>query len=162
MIKKLINIFIISKRKDVPFVIFSSFLITFIIARIFVRLIMSGILPQWLMLNVNGVHVHHLTYGIFLLSISGFLALIDHTRKHLYRIALLYGVGLALAFDEFGMWIHLEDDYWMRLSYDAIIILCFVFLNIVYFRFFWVKLGKQAKKSLKKVFKFFGINISDQ
>jgi len=50
------------------------------------------------MLNVKGVHVHHLTYGIILLSISGFLALVDTNRKHLYKIALLYGFGLALAF----------------------------------------------------------------
>ncbi len=34
--------------------------------------------------------------------------------------ALLYGVGLALVCDEFGMWVRLRAQYWERLSYDAV------------------------------------------
>jgi len=142
MIKKIINIFIVSKRKDVSFIIFFTFIVTFLIARMLVHLIMINYLPEWLMLNINGVHIHHLTYGIILLSVAGFLALIDENRKHLYKISILYGIGLGLSFDEFGMWLHLEDNYWMRTSYDAIIVLCALFLNIIYFDFFWRKIGK--------------------
>ena len=34
-------------------------------------------------------------------------------------MAWLYGVGLALTFDEFGMWLHLRGGYWQRASFDA-------------------------------------------
>lgn len=32
-------------------------------------------------------------------------------------------MGLALTFDEFGMWLHLGGPYWQRASFDAIIVL---------------------------------------
>jgi hypothetical protein len=35
--------------------------------------------------------------------------------------AILYGIGLGLTFDEFGMWLHLGGPYWQRASYDAVI-----------------------------------------
>jgi len=31
-------------------------------------------------------------------------------------------VGLALTFDEFGMWLHLGGSYWQRASYDAVVL----------------------------------------
>jgi len=37
--------------------------------------------------------------------------------------AVLYGIGLGLTFDEFGMWLHLNGDYWQRASFDAIVVL---------------------------------------
>jgi hypothetical protein len=46
-------------------------------------------------------------------------------------------VGLGLTFDEFGMWLRLQDDYWSRLSYDAIIVISLFFINIVYFYSSW-------------------------
>ena len=36
--------------------------------------------------------------------------------------AILYGVALALTFDEFGMWLHLDTDYWQRVSFDAVVV----------------------------------------
>jgi len=37
--------------------------------------------------------------------------------------ALVYGVGLALTFDEFGMWVHLGGPYWQRASFDAVVLI---------------------------------------
>src|SRR6266550_3583682 len=37
--------------------------------------------------------------------------------------AVIYGIGLGLTFDEFGMWLHLNGDYWQRASFDAIVVL---------------------------------------
>jgi hypothetical protein len=34
-----------------------------------------------------------------------------------------FGVGLALTFDEFGMWLHLGGPYWQRASFDAVIVI---------------------------------------
>src|SRR6266705_3385839 len=40
--------------------------------------------------------------------------------------AVIYGIGLGLTFDEFGMWLHLNGDYWQRASFDAVIVLAAV------------------------------------
>ena len=55
---------------------------------------------------VPGMHIHHYVYGIFILVIAGYLALVlrgDGARRW---IALLYGLGVGLTFDEFGMWLN--------------------------------------------------------
>ena len=41
--------------------------------------------------------------------------------------ALVYGFGMALTFDEFGMWLHLGGSYWQRASFDAVIVVLGVF-----------------------------------
>lgn len=121
------------KTQNVNFWVFIAFLPTFITARFIVFHF-----PNFF-LEVKDVHIHHLTYGIFLLSIVGLLSLNFNSWKWKIANALMYGVGLALAFDEFAMWLHLEDAYWMRQSYDAIIILVAVLFNIVYLSSFWRK-----------------------
>ncbi len=49
----------------------AAFVFTFVIARILVIFIMAGKLPPQLFFHVEGTHVHHLNYGIFLLSACG-------------------------------------------------------------------------------------------
>jgi len=39
----------------------------------------------------------------------------------------LYGVGMGLTFDEFGMWLHLGGSYWQRASVDAVIVVTALF-----------------------------------
>ena len=71
-----------------------------ITARILVIYIMAGKLPPELFFHVRGTHVHHLNYGIFLLSISGAYSLFTRpTGTRLSATAIVYGIGLALAFD---------------------------------------------------------------
>jgi hypothetical protein len=53
-----------------------------------------------------GVHIHHYVYGIFILAVAGYLALLFTGDRSRSWIALLYGFGLGLTFDEFGMWIN--------------------------------------------------------
>lgn len=144
MFRKILNYLIFERRKEIPFLVFATFLITFGLSRLMVYLIFNGILPEWLMLDISGVHIHHLNYGIFFLAISGFLSLNNKNHPNLtYILAIIYGLGLGLAFDEFGMWLHLEDNYWIRQSYDAIIFISALFLNIVYFPHFWEKMGRE-------------------
>ena len=99
-----------------------GFIITFIIARIVVLLIMSRQMPN-LYFFMNGTHVHHLNYGIFLLAaVAGYLLFSERTARNCKFAALGYGIAMALTFDEFGMWLHLGGSYWQRASVDAIII----------------------------------------
>ena len=109
-----------------------AFLATFMSARIIVLLIMSRTIPD-LYLHLGGTHVHHLNYGIFLLSaLAGYLVLARPTGRKLQWSAILYGIGMALTFDEFGMWMHLGGSYWQRASWDAIIVLAAGFALIAF------------------------------
>jgi hypothetical protein len=104
-------------------IVFTTFLLTFIASRILVILIMAKKVPD-LFLHLGGTHVHHLNYGIFLLSAVGavllFVPLQNTGRKW---VAFAYGFGMALTFDEFGMWVHLGGSYWQRASFDAVIVI---------------------------------------
>src|SRR5215475_9297651 len=66
----------------------------------------SIVLPRVHWEPVSGVHVHHYVYGIFILAIAGYLALIFKGNRATTWIALLYGLGIGLTFDEFGMWMN--------------------------------------------------------
>jgi hypothetical protein len=99
-----------------------GFIITFIAARACVFLIMSKTIHN-LYFFVSGTHVHHLNYGIFLLSaVGGYGVFRRPTGRAASATALLYGVAMGLTFDEFGMWLHLGGSYWQRASVDAVII----------------------------------------
>jgi hypothetical protein len=98
-----------------------AFAFTFVFSRILVYLIMARRLPD-LYIHIGGTHIHHLNYGIFLLAGVGAYLLFSRPRDRTRLVvAAIYGVGLALTFDEFGMWLHLNDQYWQRASFDAVI-----------------------------------------
>jgi hypothetical protein len=102
---------------------FVAFLLTFIASRTLVILIMTRHLPD-LFLHMGGTHVHHLNYGIFLLSaIAGVLLFAPVNPRWRGLCAVIYGVAMALTFDEFGMWLHLGGSYWQRASFDAVVVI---------------------------------------
>lgn len=59
-----------SPTRHLARLVFVPFLLTFIASRTLVILIMMRRLPD-LFLHLSGTHVHHLNYGIFLLSTIG-------------------------------------------------------------------------------------------
>lgn len=100
-----------------------AFLFTFITARLLVYLIMARKIPT-MYAHAGHTHIHHLNYGIFLLSFVGaILIFAQPTGWKLSLTTILYGVGLALTFDEFGMWLHLTVTYWQRSSFDAVVVI---------------------------------------
>ena len=106
---------------------FTAFLLTFIAARTLVILIMARRLPD-LFLHLGGTHVHHLNYGIFLLATVAGVLLFARLRDATRAVwATIYGISMALTFDEFGMWLHLGGSYWQRASFDAVIVILSVF-----------------------------------
>jgi hypothetical protein len=113
--------------------VLGAFVFTFIMARALVIFIMSGKLPPELFFHVAGTHVHHLNYGIILLSAAGaYLIFARPGGRQLSAAAVIYGIGLALTFDEFGMWLHLGGPYWQRASFDAVIVISAVLALIAY------------------------------
>ena len=103
-----------------------AFLLTFISARIF-----NLLAPDFYLIGLAVGHVHHFAYGFFILAISSYLALIFNGPKAKYLISLFYGLGLGLAFDEFGLWINLKDDDLTRWSYDGFLIIIGLFFLIL-------------------------------
>jgi hypothetical protein len=104
-----------------------GFIVTFVLARIFVFLIMAKEMPN-LYFFMRGTHVHHLNYGIFLMAaVCGYSVFRRPTGRAAEITALLYGVAMGLTFDEFGMWLHLGGSYWQRASVDAVIVVAALF-----------------------------------
>jgi hypothetical protein len=109
-----------------------GFIVTFIISRTSVFLIMSGRIPN-MYFFLQGTHVHHLNYGIFLLATVGAYALFWRPDGRAAEVtALLYGLAMGLTFDEFGMWLHLGGSYWQRASVDAVIVVAALIGLIAY------------------------------
>ena len=111
-----------------------GFILTFVIARACVLLIMSRQIPN-LYFFLQGTHVHHLNYGIFLLAaVGGYSVFRRPVGRTAEIVALVYGLAMALTFDEFGMWLHLGGSYWQRASVDAVIVIGALFGLFAYAR----------------------------
>jgi hypothetical protein len=109
-----------------------GFILTFLMARTDVFLIMSHLIPNGY-LFLGQTHVHHLNYGIFLLSAVAAYSIFRRPDGRTAEItALLYGLAMALTFDEFGMWLHLGGSYWQRASVDAIIVIAAIMALVAF------------------------------
>src|SRR5438132_4789749 len=89
------------KSKVPALTIAGAFILTAAGARLF-----SLVLPWVHWEPIPGMHIHHYVYGIFILTVAGYLALIFKSERATLWIALLYGLGVGLTFDEFGMWLN--------------------------------------------------------
>ena len=92
----------------------AAFVLTWIVVRAITRSIRSG---KGRLHNVQagGVHLHHSTPGIILLT-TGAVAAIATPGHAPWRevCAVVIGIGASLVFDEFAMILHLRDDYWQN------------------------------------------------
>ncbi len=121
-----------SSTRHVARVVLATFIATFLAVRVLVFMIMAGILPN-IYVYVGGTHIHHLNFGIVLLSLVGaWLLLRRPAGTGLSLVAALYGLGLALTFDEFGMWLHLGGSYWQRASFDAMVVVAAILALIAF------------------------------
>ncbi|HTA77706.1 MAG TPA: hypothetical protein VK791_11145 [bacterium] len=111
-----------------------GFILTFLIARADVFLIMAHLIPNGY-LFMGQTHVHHLNYGIFLLSVVAAYSIFCRPAGFKAEAtALFYGLSMALTFDEFGMWLHLGGSYWQRASVDAVIVIAAVMALVAFGR----------------------------
>lgn len=113
-----------NRVRQIPFWVLVGFLPTFIAARLIVHN-MPG-----LFLEVRHVHIHHFAYGIFVLAIVGFISLVSTIPSRI--LAVFYGVGLALAFDEIGMWVQLTDNYNIEQSEDVMVAILVFLVFLTY------------------------------
>ena len=99
------------------FLVLVGFLGSFGFIRLSARLGRSPRFPWWpgSVVSDSGVHLHHLVWGICLMTASGALGFALFDSSPWFEVcAACFGIGAGLTFDEFALWIYLEDVYWAR------------------------------------------------
>ena len=99
-----------------------SFVVTFGVTRLVVRMIKAGRGP-FTDNSFGGVHMHHMVPGVVIMTITGLTAVGTTAAGWLAVAGLGFGIGLALVLDEFALLFHLDDVYWSeegRTSIDAV------------------------------------------
>lgn len=137
------------KYKQAPFLIFISFLISFVIARIYV-ILLGDIATGRDVFPFERYMIHHLYYGIALLIISGWMAIIYKDRDIHKISAVLYGAGLGIFFDEIGLMLTHFEDYWDPITYTVVILISLIFLNIIFFKSFWKSFSEESKQFIRE------------
>jgi hypothetical protein len=134
------NISSYSRRSRLRMLVLTSFFLSFVIAR--VAVVLSGIVgPEtvsgtagWLPVNeiwISGYHIHHFFFGFLALAASGWIMLF-HEEFPDYYAGVLYGTGLGIFLDEFGMLLT-EGDYFASSSYFA----AMTFLSLLLLGVYW-------------------------
>ena len=115
-----------NRQRERLFLASLSFFVAFGAVRLLTHAIKAGLGP-FHDVSAGGPHVHHLVWGILLLLLAGYLALLELERAPVvnFVVPILFGVGAALTLDEFALWFYLADVYWSeqgRDSVDAVIL----------------------------------------
>jgi hypothetical protein len=88
----------------------------FIGASLFIRVSTLGIREGWWPGNVRvgGRHIHHFVPGILVAFGAGAGALISENESIETTLAIPFGAGIGLTFDEAALLLDLRDVYWSR------------------------------------------------
>lgn len=113
-----------SSSRLVQFAMLCSFVGTFVLTRLIVRMIRSGRGP-FKNVKFGEVHVHHLVPGIVIMLVTGPVQFVIAPHGVVRTIlACIFAAGAALTLDEYALWLHLTDVYWEdqgRKSVDAVV-----------------------------------------
>lgn len=146
----------LSLQRQVAFRALVSFLLMFAFLRALTYIIHYQILPIHNIVTRSGLHIHHLFWGILLLMMVGFMALATRDPGWHLKIAIIFGIALALTLDEFALWLNLADVYWSRQGRESIragIVVAAVLALIAVGTLFWRALlrdvGRLSGKSRK-------------
>jgi hypothetical protein len=101
------------RTETVLFNLLSGFVFSFAL----VRLSTAGMRTGWWPLGnvrVGGRHIHHFVPGILLAFGSGSVAILTNNAKLEQRLAVPFGAGIGLTFDEAALLLDFRDVYWTR------------------------------------------------
>jgi hypothetical protein len=101
------------RRDTVLFNLFSGFVGAFAWARISTAGIRAGWWPLG-NVKVGSSHIHHFVPGIGLAFASGAAGLVTESQEIETALAIPFGVGVGLTFDEAALLLRLQDVYWTR------------------------------------------------
>ena len=101
-----------SRRETALFNLFTGFVGAFAYARISTAGIRSGWWPLG-NVSVGGRHIHHFVPGIAIAFLSGGVAIVTESRDLETALAVPFGIGAGLTFDEAALLLELQDVYWL-------------------------------------------------
>ena len=105
-----------ASKPNLSFIMLSSFLASFAVARVFTAFFPSTTLV------IQEIHVHHFWYGLALIVIGGWLG-INYRDDYIERLAaIIFGIGGGLVGDEIGLLLTF-GDYYSELTYTFLIAL---------------------------------------
>lgn len=145
---------VVQRGAEPPFWMLIGFLLSLGGARLVVHLILKYHLESRLFALVPGndpnpMHVHHFNYGLILVAVAGLAALRPLGRRALRALALVFGLGAGLVFDEFALFWRLDPEYSQELSVIAAGMAAAALLQLVYFRAFWTVVARRAWRGLR-------------
>jgi hypothetical protein len=100
-----------TRRETVLFNVLAGFIGGFALVRVSTWGIRTGWWP-FANVRVGGRHVHHFIPGILLAFGSGGVALVARGEGLQTALAIPFGAGIGLTFDEAALLLELEDVYW--------------------------------------------------
>ena len=149
-------------KKNIPFLITISYFISFLFIRLmvyiagaanteFAKVAKMGLTPDvrfYIGRNIIlfGYHIHHFYFGILLICIAGWIAIVGSPIFSRKQTAVIYGAGLGLFMDEIGLLLT-WGDYYSALSYLLSIFLAGLILNIIFFHNFWEEVKRNFLQS---------------
>ena len=134
--EKLYKHWILDRGKGLIFLSFVFFAATIINCRLLVIWIGNN-RPILNFFRISDYHIHHFYLGILLLVVSTWLLLFKNNREKYVReikisASVLFGIGLGLIVDEFGLLLTMEVDikggYFTPYSYYLMAIVSSIFL----------------------------------
>src|SRR5437868_10656657 len=110
VLKELYHFHFRDERRERLFLASLSFVVTFAIVRGITHAIRAGVGP-FQNVSSGGLHIHHLVWGIVLLLVVGYVWLLEVGVGSSWvasLTAITFGIGAALALDEFALWLNLS------------------------------------------------------
>src|SRR5207245_4050317 len=121
-----------------------AFLVTFGLVRIVTHTLLEARGGGGL--EIGGLHVHHMVFGIALLLIASLLDLANTFRR---VRAMVFGLGAALVLDEFALILNLADVYWApqgRESIDAVVLFGALLAVVTFGGGFWAAAWRELAR----------------
>jgi hypothetical protein len=102
-------------KRTLAFIAIAAFLVSFFGSRLF-----ATVCPSCVVVG-SGIHFHHFWYGIAMVALTGWLAIVGKRSDRLDRAyALVYGLGLGLIGDEVGLLLTF-GNYYSELTYQIFV-----------------------------------------
>ncbi len=93
----------------------------------------------------SGIHFHHFWYGIGMVALTGWLAIVGKRTERLDRAyALVYGLGLGLIGDEVGLLLTF-GNYYSELTYQIFV----GGIGLIILGALAVRFGERLRKDLR-------------
>jgi hypothetical protein len=133
---------IVDSGKLAELLLLASFMVSWGFIRLSAHMIRAQV--RWWPGNVEvkGVHVHHLVWGILTMLVLGYVAIAFVPGSPWRELcAVGFGIGMGLTLDEFALWLDLRDVYWLpegRKSVDAVILTAAVGLLLLLGARIWI------------------------